>query len=140
MAKQLIDIRQDFDIPLERVFAYLAEHENLAQVFAPARIRRLNDGQPERNGVGSARELRILGTPPFIETVTAYKPNELIEYRVTRGSPIKNHVGTMRFTPTPRGTHLHYTVEFEGRLPLIGALIRPGLAHAMRQGLRRLRC
>ena len=36
MAKQLIDIHQDFDIPLARVFAYLAEHENLADMGALA--------------------------------------------------------------------------------------------------------
>lgn len=140
MGLQRIEIRQDFEQPVERVFAYLAEHENLAHVFAMTRIRRLCDGQGGvRNGMGSARELRILGTPPFIETVTAYRQNELIEYRITRGSPLKNHLGVMRFSRTPRGTHLHYTIDFEGRLPLVGALIKPGLAMAMRHGLRHAR-
>jgi uncharacterized protein YndB with AHSA1/START domain len=140
MGQQRIDILQEFDIPVERVFAYLAEHENLEKVFAPARIRRLSNGQSARNGVGSSRELRILIGPPFVETVTAYQENELIEYRVTRGSPIKNHCGVMRFQRTPRGTQLHYTVEFDGKFPLVGELIKPGLEMAMRRGLKRLRC
>lgn len=140
MAPHRIEIHQDYDVPVERVFAHLAEHENLASVFWPARIRRLSNGQGARNGVGSSRELRILVAPAFVETVTAYRESELIEYRITRGSPLKNHCGVMRFTRTPRGTHLHYTVEFEGRLPWVAALIRPGLAFAMTRGLRHLHC
>lgn len=140
MTRHRIEIHQDYDVPVERVFAHLAEHENLASVFWPARIRRLSDGQGARNGVGSSRELRILVAPPFVETVMAYQANERIEYRITRGSPLKNHHGVMRFTRTSRGTHLHYTVVFEGRWPLVAALIRPGLAFAMARGLRHLRC
>lgn len=140
MGQQRIEINQEFDIPVERVFAYLGEHENLARVFSPARVKRIRSGEGARNGVGSARELRILAGPPFVETVTAYKENELIEYRITHGSPLKNHRGTMRFSRTPQGTSLHYTVVFEGKLPLVGALIKPGLEMAMRRGLKHLRC
>ena len=86
---QRIDIHQDFPIPVEKLFAYLGEHENLEVIFHPTKIRRIADGQGARNGVGSAREMRALGGPAFVETVTAYRENELIEYRITRGSPLK---------------------------------------------------
>lgn len=134
-----IEIVKDFQIPVERLFAYLGEHENLEAIFAPARIRRLSDGQGARNGVGSAREMRILLAPPFVETVTAYRENELIEYRITRGSPLKNHRGVMRFTAIPGGTRLHYTIEFEGKLPLVAEVVKPVLERAIRRGLNRLR-
>lgn len=140
MAIQHIEIGQEFDFPVARVFAFLSEHENLAAVFKPARIKRLSDGQDARNGVGSSRELRILLASPFVETITAYRENELIEYRITQGSPLKNHKGAMRFRPMGTGTHLHYSIEFEGRLPLVGALIKPGLEAAIRRGLKGMRC
>lgn len=140
MAQQRIDIEQEFALPVHRLFAYLSEHENLGAVFAPAKITRLSSGQGARNGVGSSRELRILGGPPFVETVTAYEENSLIEYRITRGSPLKNHLGVMRFSPTPSGgSRLHYTINFEGKLPLIGQLIRPALESAIRRGLNQLK-
>lgn len=135
---QRINIHQDFAIPVEKLFAYLGEHENLETIFHPTRIRRIADGQGARNGVGSAREMRALGGPAFVETVTAYRENELIEYRITRGSPLKNHLGVMRFSSTPTGSHLHYTIEFEGKLPLIGRLIRAVLERGIRQGLRKV--
>lgn len=133
-----IEIVKDFRVPVERLFAFLGEHENLGLIFAPARIRRLRDGQGARNGVGSARELRLPLAPPFVETVTAYTENELIEYRITRGSPLKNHRGVMRFTAIPGGTRLHYTIEFEGRLPLVAELIKPVLEQGIRRGLNKI--
>ena len=89
---------QDYAQPPEQVFGYLAEHENLAEVFG-AKITRLKDGTDgNRNGVGSARELKVGPFPPFEETVTEYVPNELIAYEITKGSPLKGHRGEMRFT------------------------------------------
>jgi hypothetical protein len=67
--------------------------------------------------VGSSRALRILLTSPFVETVTAYWENELIEYRITQGSPLKNHLGAMRFRPTAKGSHMRYSIVFEGKYP-----------------------
>lgn len=140
MAQQRIEVEQDFAFPVERLFAYLGEHENLAPLFN-AKIRRLNDGQTSRNGLGSARELRVSILPPFVETVTAYRENELIEYRITQGSPLRNHLGTMRFSSTPNGgSHLHYTIVFDGKLPFVAELIKPGLEKSVRQGLNDVRC
>ena len=127
---QRIDIHQDFPISVDNLFAYLGEHENLETIFHPTKIRRLSDGHGARNGVGSAREMRALGGPAFVETVTAY--------RITKGSPLKNHLGVMRFSATPTGSHLHYTIEFEGKLPLIAPLIRAVLERGIRKGLSKI--
>lgn len=140
MGLQRIEVTQTFKAPVSRVFAYLSEHENLEVVFAPAKIKRLKNGLNARNGVGSVRQLRILIGPPFEETVTAFKDNELIEYRITQGSPLKNHLGVMRFSSTPDGgTRLDYTITFEGKFPLVAAVIRAGLDGAIRKGLRQLK-
>lgn len=139
MAQQRIEIVQEFPYPVSQLFAYLSVHENLEKIFAPAKIHCIKPGDTERNGVGSVRELRILMAPPFEEMVTAFKENELIEYRITRGSPLKNHHGVMRFYPFGAGSRLHYTIVFEGKLPLVAQLIRAALEKAIRHGLQGLR-
>ncbi|MDP2226374.1 MAG: SRPBCC family protein [Moraxellaceae bacterium] len=139
MAQQRIEIVQEFPFPVSRLFAHLAEHENLEVLFAPTKIKRISDGHDARNGVGSAREMGIGPGPKFVETVTAYKENELIEYRITRGSPLKNHHGVMRFYALGEGSRLHYTIVFEGKLPLVGTLIRLALDSGIRRGLKGLR-
>lgn len=140
MSQQRIEIVKEFPYPVEKLFAFLGEHENLGVIFAPAKIKRISDGQGARNGVGSAREMKILVGPSFVETVTAYKENELIEYRITRGSPLKNHHGVMRFYPTTNGgSRLHYTIVFEGKVPLLGPVVKAGLDMGIRRGLKGLR-
>ena len=134
-----IEIIKDFPYPVDKLFAFLGEHENLGLIFPLTKIRRLSDGRDARNGIGSAREMRILAGPPFVETVTAYQANELIEYRITRGSPLKDHKGVMRFQATPGGCRLHYTIEFAGKLPLVAELVKPVLENGIRQGLGKLR-
>ncbi len=129
---------QDYALPPERVFAYLAEHENLEAVFG-AKIRRLRDGSDgARNGVDSARELRIGPLPGFVETVVEFVPNELIRYRITKGSPLRDHEGVMRFTPRGSGTHLRYEIAFGAVLPGLDALIAPGLRRNVSRGLGRV--
>ncbi len=139
MGRQKIEIVQDFTLPVEQLFAYLSEHENLATIFAPAKITRVRNGDSSRNGVGSVRSLRILLAPSFEETVTVFQENQLIEYRITQGSPIKNHHGIMRFSPAGSGSRLHYTIEFEGKLPLVAEVVKPALERSIRQGLKALR-
>ena len=122
-------------MPVEQLFAHLSEHENLGAIFTPSKITRVCDGDTSRNGIGSVRKLRVLIAPPFYETVTAFQENELIEYKITRGSPIKNHHGVMRFEKTDQGSRLNYTISFEGKLPLIANVIKLSLERSIRKGL-----
>ncbi len=129
---------RDYALAPERVFAYLSEHENLSSVFG-TKVRRLRDGNDgERNGVGSARELRIGPLPPFVETVVEFVPNELVRYRITKGSPLRDHEGTMRFTARGDGTHLHYEIAFGAVLPGLDAIIAVGLRRNVSRGLARV--
>ncbi len=129
---------RDYSLPPERVFGYLSEHENLSAVFG-AKVRRLRDGSDgERNGVDSARELRIGPLPPFVETVVEFVPNEFIRYRITKGSPLRDHEGTIRLTPQGDGTHLHYEIAFRAVLPGLDAVIAPGLRRNVSRGLDRV--
>lgn len=139
-AQQRIEVVREFPVPVERLFAYLSEHENLGKLFAPAKTERLHNGYRERNGTGSARRLQVWPASPFIETVTAYRENELIEYRISEGSPLRNHLGTMRFTRLgPARSRLDFVITFEGKVPLVGPFVRVILKHGIESGLEKLK-
>lgn len=139
MGQQRVEVVQEFPISVKQLFAFLSEHENLAAIFAPAKVTRVRDGYSSRNGVGSTRRLQILIAPPFEETVTACEDNKLIEYRISKGSPLKNHRGVMKFSSVKGGSRLHYTIVFEGKLPFVAELVRPALQFAIRKGLKQVR-
>ncbi len=131
-----VDIHRDLSAPVEQVFNHFAEHENLDSLLG-AKIKRVRDGETERNGVGSRRELKIGPLPSFDETVTQYVPNELIEYKITRGTPLDGHVGTMEFSPTADGgTHLHYRIRFASKIPGVGALVCKTVGSNIEKGLK----
>jgi uncharacterized protein YndB with AHSA1/START domain len=135
---QTVHVTQDFPRPVEQVFAYLAEHENLAPVFG-TKIRRINDGTDgSRNGTGSAREMRVGPLPPFVETNVEVVPNELIRYRITKGGILKDHEGALRFTSRGDGSHLDWTITFDGKAPGIGPFVKSKLTRDVSRAMRKL--
>ena len=127
-----------FAKPPERVFAYLAEHENLADLFG-AKITRLKDGDDgHRNGVGSVRKLQVGPTPAFEETVTEFEPDKRIVYRITKGSPMRGHVGVMTFEPEGQGTHFHYDIRLASPIPGLAALVRAQLTRSVTKNLHKV--
>jgi uncharacterized protein YndB with AHSA1/START domain len=131
---QRVEIEHTFVKPVEQVYAYLAEHEHLGALFG-AKITRVRDGDTSRNGVGSVRKLQIAVLPPFEETVTEAIENELIRYRITKGSPLKGHHGEMHFSPQGTGTHLRYVIEFGAVVPGLDRVVKLGLERSIRRAL-----
>jgi uncharacterized protein YndB with AHSA1/START domain len=133
---QTVTIDRDFAKPPKRVFAYLAEHEHLEPLFG-ARIKRLSDGDDgTRNGPGSSREMKLGPLPAFVETTTEVVPGELIRYRITKGSPLRDHEGLMRFSANPNGgTHLHYEITFGAALPGVDRVVAAMLRRTVPRGL-----
>jgi uncharacterized protein YndB with AHSA1/START domain len=132
-----VDITYDFALPVERVYAYLSEHEHLGPLFG-AKVVRKRDGDTSRNGTGSVRELRVGPGPSFDETVVEAVEPELIRYRVSRGSPLRDHEGVMRFTPTETGSRLHYVIEFGSPVPGLAKVVKYGLTRNITRGLKRV--
>jgi len=132
-----VKVEHRFAKPPERIFAYLAEHENLAEIFG-AKITRLRDGDSERNGVGSVRRLQIGPAPPFEETVTEFVPPERIVYKITKGSPLRGHVGVMTFAPDGEGTRFLYDIRLASPIPGLAALVRLSLTRSINQGLAKV--
>lgn len=130
-----VHIEHDFAKPPERIFAHLAEHENLAEVFG-AKVTRLCDGDGgERNGVGSVRQLQIGPMPPFEETVTEFVAPRRIVYRITKGGPLRGHVGIMTFAPTPGGTRFVYDIRIASPIPGLAPLVTASLTRSISKSL-----
>lgn len=136
MAQQHIEVVQEFSKPVEEVFAYLADHNNLSKVFGIP-VKRIKDGKGDVNGVGS---VRALGFAPLAteETVVAIEPNELIEYTITKnGGPLQNHYGRMVFSKTARGSRLEWTITFDS-LPVLGTVVNKVLKTGITRGLGKM--
>lgn len=134
-----VEVDRTFTKPPERIFAYLAEHENLAELFG-SKVTRLKDGEDgQRNGVGSVRQLQIGPLPPFEETVTEFEPSSRIVYRITKGSPLRGHVGVMTFAPDgEEGTRFHYDIRLASPIPGLAALVKLSLTRSVEQGLAKV--
>ena len=134
---QRVHVTQDFPQPVDELFAYLSEQENLEPLFG-AKIKRLSDGTDgTRNGVGASRELKVGPLPGFVETNVEVVPNELIRYRITKGGVLKNHEGLMRFSSKDGGSRLDYTIDFDGKVPGIAPLVKAALTRNVSAGLRK---
>lgn len=132
-----IVIEHDFDKPVSEVFAELADHPRFGRIVG-APIQRIvaGTGPTGPNGLGSVRRI---GNPPFDfeETIVAFEPDALIEYRITKGTPLRDHLGRMVFSSRGRGSHLSYVITYDMRVPLLGRLLETMLRRRIEDGLTR---
>ena len=121
---QRLHFLQDFDAPIKNVFSFFSDHNRLGEIY-PAFIRRITDAPNPANcnDVGSSR---VIVRIPLVmqETITQYIENNYLEYKITLGSPLKNHIGKMKFIElSPSKTRLEYIIEFEPWIPYTGFLL-----------------
>ncbi len=138
MAKHQVAIKQVFNAPIATVFAALTDHNNFGQIV-DAKIIRIKDSDNDNvNGVGSIRRITPLPFSHFEETVVTFESNKLMEYVVTKGSPIKNHKGRMEFSELDGKTQLSYTIEFEPKIPFMGKILKGLIEGPLVKGLKAL--
>jgi uncharacterized protein YndB with AHSA1/START domain len=140
MGEQHIKIKQLFNAPVDTIFSLLTDHETFGQVIN-AKIKRVVDSPDEnKNGLGSVRRINAFPAPAFEETVITFEPNQLMEYVVSKGSPIKNHKGRMEFSDEQGKTRLNYTIDFKPKLPFIffGSILKKAIEKPISAGLKRL--
>ncbi|HLT14883.1 SRPBCC family protein [Marinobacter sp. SS5-14b] len=138
MASYTIEINETFDVPRTRVFALFADHHRFGKMIG-APVKRIKDSdQADPNGVGSVRKIGI-GPLSLEETVLGFEPDSLIEYAITSLSPIKNHLGRIRFSDTQEGqTRVQYTITFDDIVPFSGKVVSSALEHGLRRGIRQV--
>lgn len=138
MAMYRIEIDETVDVPRRKVFALFADHHRFGKLLG-APVKRIKDShQADPNGIGSVRRIGI-GPVGLEETVTNFEPDSLIEYTITSMSPIRNHLGQIRFEETPEGkTRVNYTISFEDIVPFTGKVVSTALEQGIRRGIKRV--
>ena len=132
-----INVRQEFDAPVEHVWEAFNDHVNFGKIMGQKVVRIIDSTDPGNvNGVGSVRALRI-PTGPFEETVVKSAKPKLIEYKITKGTPLHHHYGIMRFSTLPEGrSAIDYSISLGSKIPFIGGIIRGALEKGIASGLR----
>lgn len=134
MSQQSILMHFEFRKPINEVFSELSDHERFGELCG-IKMKRIKDGADAVNGLGSVRKINIGPLPPFEETITGYKENRFIEYKITKGSPIKNHVGTLSFSETKEGCTLDYEIKLESKVPFTTGIIKSALKQGISKGI-----
>ena len=137
---EIIHIRQTFKQPVETIFNLICDHEQFGKIVG-AKIKRIQDGTDGHiNGLNSVRNIEVLPGISFEETVVNYVPFSSMEYKVSRGSPIKNHHGKLNFSESKGITTLEYQIQFEPKLPLpfLGKLLKRAIQTPIEKGLKKL--
>lgn len=152
MPQHEVRFSEDFNAPRASVFELFASHQKFAAAAGGplgtrlGLLRRVRSGNdPARpDGAGSVRRIGFWPLA-FEETVLVSEVPSLIEYRISKGSPLKNHHGRIVFTDLPGGgTHVDYQIVFEPKMPgtagVLARVLRGMIAPAfprMRQTLAR---
>lgn len=136
-----IQVKQEFNAPLETVFELLSKHATYNQVFAPVQVERIKDAaDPQRpDGVGSVRKMGIGPVKPLQEQITLLDVNERIEYQIIKNPLIKHHLGIIEFKAIDANkTLVSYTIELQARAPFVSKLILAQLKLAITLGFKKL--
>lgn len=136
MPSQLVKLHCLINTDPEKVFDFFCDHESFGRIWPGKTTRIRESNNPDNpNDVGSIRQI-CLGPMCFEETqITCERPS-LIEYTVTKGSPIKNHKGRIQIKPgTNGGTEIDYSIEFDPRIPCTGGLIARNLYKDWARGI-----
>ena len=132
-----VHVERTVPLPPAQAFAALADHNRLGDLLGGP-VKRIRDGEDDVNGVGSVRRI-LKGPLAFEETVTRFEPGQVIEYRITRGSPLRNHQGRLDFAASgDEATQVTWHVEFDSAVPLLGGLISKVLNKLFSGGLEKL--
>lgn len=75
------------------------------------------------DGTGLTRTVKI-GPATVHEEITQIGPGHVVRYRMTRGAPVRDYVGSVTLEDAPAGgTHVSWDVQFRPVIPGTGWLI-----------------
>jgi len=136
-----IQVKKEFNAPIEQVFDLLSKHATYNVTFAPIQVERVKDSSdPERpDGVGSVRRMGFGPVKPLQEQITLLEPNQRIEYQIVKNPLVKHHLGIIEFEAKDADkTLVTYTIELQVRAPFMSKLILAQLKSAIKLGFSKL--
>ena len=136
-----IQVKKEFNAPIEQVFDLLSKHSTYNVAFAPIQVERIKDSaDPERpDGVGSVRRMGFGPVKPLQEQITLLELNERIDYQIIKNPLVKHHLGIIEFEAKDADkTLVTYTIELQARGPFVSKLILAQLKSAIKLGFSKL--
>lgn len=77
-------------------------------------------GDPEANGIGAIRNIKIKGVPGVVERLEAVDAPNSITYRMLSGAPVKEYLGTVNVVALDGATLINWDVKLIPKIPGIG--------------------
>ena len=136
-----IQVKKEFNAPIEQIFNLLSKHATYNIAFAPIQVERVKDStDPERpDGVGSVRRMGFGPVKPLQEQITRMDVNQRIEYQIIKNPLIKHHLGIIEFDAINENkTLVTYTIELQARAPFVSQIILAQQKSAIKLGFSKL--
>jgi hypothetical protein len=122
----------------EVVWERISDHERMPAPWPVKGITVVRAGEPERNGLGAVRLVRLPAFD-FEEELVAWDPPAGYEYAITRGVPLGNHRGSVTLNERDGGTEVRWSVQFDPLVPGTGAATSMVLRYAFGRVLSSLK-
>jgi len=135
-----ISLETRIDAPRELVWETLVDHERMPEWFPAKEDIRRRPGNPDPNGLGARRVVRISGLA-MEEVVTAFKPGEHLEYSVIAGAPFVDHTADVILMDEGDGTRLRWSTRLRPLLPGTGWIVKSNITRTLQRavsGLKRI--
>ena len=136
-----IQVKKEFNAPIEQIFNLLSKHATYNIAFAPIQVERVKDStDPERpDGVGPVRRMGFGPVKPLQEQITRMDVNQRIEYQIIKNPLIKHHLGIIEFDAINENkTLVTYTIELQARAPFVSQIILAQLKSTIKLGFSKL--
>lgn len=107
-------------LPVDKVWASLADHETMASWGPGMTVTITREGTTERNGVGAVRSIKAPGpAPAIVEEITRFDPDRALGYKALSGVPFRDYSGEVTLAPAGDGTRVTWTLTAGQRVPLV---------------------
>ena len=121
---QEVRVRVHIAAPVERVFNAVSDHESFLRSEGGVSAKVVRPGEPECNGLGCVREVRVGQRARYVEEITAWQRPSAFEYTIRETSLPLRHAGSrLTFTARGDGTDVEWTSRFEVTVPILGRLL-----------------
>jgi uncharacterized protein YndB with AHSA1/START domain len=100
--------------PRAAVWARVADHEGVPSWTPVKKVKIVEDGAPERGGLGAVRAVWFPSAPMVRERITRYEPERAYAYKIFSGFPgLADHTGTVSLEDLDGGgTRFRWDIDF----------------------------
>jgi ligand-binding SRPBCC domain-containing protein len=113
-------ITRKLDLPSEKVWATVSDFNRPPSPVIKIEVE--EKGDPEANGIGAIRNIKIKGVPGVVERLETVDAPNSITYRMLSGAPVKEYLGTVNVVAQDGATVINWDVKLIPKIPGIGWL------------------